>query len=133
MNRNKKHPGINMNKKLPILHKKDDIITSKAEQAVLSVLPVDQKTLQKTMKFLEPKNLKRIAIAVVGGSALVSIVTSIGHDRIYRAAVSHEVKKQLDPVMKKLNELEAQNTALYRQNKELTKLLMKNEEAKIKK
>ena len=133
MNRNKKHPGINMNKKLPILHKKDDIITSKAEQAVLSVLPVDQKTLQKTMKFLEPKNLKRIALAVVGGSALVSIVTSIGHDRIYRAAVSHEVKKQLDPVMKKLNELEAQNTALYRQNKELTKLLMKNEEAKIKK
>ena len=122
-----------MNKKLPILHRKDDIITSKAEQAVLSVLPVDQKTLQKTMKFLEPKNLKRIAIAVVGGSALVSIVTSIGHDRIYRAAVSHEVKKQLDPVMKKLNELEAQNMALYRQNKELTKLLMKNEEAKIKK
>ena len=122
-----------MNKKLPILHRKDDIITSKAEQAVLSVLPVDQKTLQKTMKFLEPKNLKRIAFAVVGGSALVSIVTSIGHDRIYRAAVSHEVKKQLDPVMKKLNELEAQNIALYRQNKELTKLLMKNEEVKMKK
>jgi hypothetical protein len=47
--------------------------------------------------------------------------------------VSHEVKKQLDPVMKKLNELEAQNMALYRQNKELMKLLMKNEEAKIKK
>lgn len=115
-----------MNKKLLMKNREKDIISAKAEQAVLNVLPVDQKTLQRTAKILEPKNLKRIGIAVVGGSALISIITSFGHDRINRAAMSHEVKKQLVPVMNKLNELEALNVSLLQQNKELMALVMKD-------
>ena len=98
-------------------------LTSRTGQAVLQMLPVDQKTVQRAAKILEPKNLKRIAIAAVGGSVLVSTLTSLAHDRIYKAAVAHEMKKQLEPLKKKLNELEAQNAVLYQQNKELMELL----------
>ena len=109
-----------MENPLPVLMKKNsDVIAEKAGQMLLEKLPVDQKLVQRTVKLLEPKNLKRIAIAAVGGSVLISIVSSIGHDRVYRAAVSHEMKKQLEPLRKKLDDLEAQNVALWQQNEEL--------------
>ena len=88
-------------------------IASRAEQAMIERLPVDQKTLRMIGKVLEPKNLKRIGIAAVGGSVLVSIVSSLGRDRINRAETARELRK------KKLDDLEAQNTVLWQQNEEL--------------
>lgn len=99
--------------------KKDRTLASKAEKAVLEMMPVDQKTMRRLQKILEPKMLKRIAIGAVGGSVLISIVSSLGHDRIYQAAVAREMKKQLEPLRKKLDDLEAQNVALWQQNEEL--------------
>ena len=94
-------------------------IASRAEQAMIERLPVDQKTLRMIGKVLEPKNLKRIGIAAVGGSVLVSIVSSLGRDRINRAETARELRKQLTPLQKKLDDLEAQNTVLWQQNEEL--------------
>ena len=107
---------------LPVISKKKTL-SNMAEQAVIDMLPVDQKTLQRAVKILEPKNLKLIVLATVGGTALISVLTTIGRDSVYKAAVAHEMKKQLEPLKKKLNELEAQNTVLYQQNKELSEMI----------
>ena len=71
----------------------------------LRPLPVDITKLQRAAKYLEPKRIKRIAVIAVGGSAALSLLGSIGHDRIYRAAVAREMKKQLEPIRKQLDEL----------------------------
>ena len=102
-----------------LLQEHSSRITAKTEEAVLNMLPVDQKTLRIIGKVVEPKNLKRIAIAAIGGSALISIGTAIGHDRLYRLTVANEMKKQLEPLQKKLEALEAQNAALLEQNQKL--------------
>ena len=105
----------------------NNIVAARAEQAMIDMLPVDQKTLRIMGKILEPKNLKRIGIAAVGGSVLISLVSSLGRDRINRAETARELKKQLLPLQKKLDELEAQNAALWRQNEELKEQLAKLE------
>ena len=110
-----------------IVDRNSDILLAKAEQALLDRLPMNQKTMQRLGKLLEPKNLKRIAIGAVCGTALISVVTSLGHDRMYQAAVGREMKKQLEPLRKKLDELEAQNVALWQQNEELKAQLQKME------
>ena len=94
-------------------------ITARAEQAMLDRIPVDQKTLRIIGKTLEPKNLKRIGIAAVGGSLLISMISTLGRDRLNRAETARELKKQLMPLQKKLDDLEAQNAALWQQNEEL--------------
>lgn len=102
-------------------------LASRTEKALLQMIPVDQKTIKILEKILQPKNLKRIGIAAVGGSVLISVVTSLAHDRMYKSAVAHEMKKQLEPLRKKLNELEAQNAVLYQQNQELMKEIRSKE------
>ncbi len=116
-----------MKKSLPVLSNKKNVLSAQAEQMILEKLPVDQKTLRLVTKVLEPKNLKRLAIAAVGGSFLVSFVSSASQNRIYQAMVAREMKKQLDPLRKKLDELEAQNAALWEQNRELLKEMKKKE------
>ena len=97
----------------------ENIITARAEQALLDKLPVDQRTLHLVGKILEPKNLKRIGLAAIGGSVLISLVSSISHDKVYQAAVAREIKKQIAPLEHKLEELKMQNAVLLQQNREL--------------
>lgn len=98
------------------------LFTSKAEKALTERLP-DQKALQLVGKLIEPKNLKRTAIAVVGGAAGLSVLRNIGETHMVRSAMRREMKKQLEPINKKLNELEEQNEQLKKQNEELQKKL----------
>ena len=105
----------------------NNIIAARAEKAIMESLPVDQKTLRIIGKVLEPQNLKRIGIAAVGGSVLVSLVSSLGRDRINRIETARELRKELMPIQKKLDELEAQNTVLWQQNEELKLQLAKLE------
>ena len=102
-------------------------ITARAEQAMLDRIPVDQRTLRIIGKTLEPKNLKRIGIAAVGGSLLISMISTFGRDRLNRAETARELKKQLMPLQKKLDDLEAQNAALWQQNEELKSQLVRIE------
>ena len=103
----------------------NNIIAARAEKAIIESLPIDQKTLRVIGKVLEPGNLKRIGIAAVGGSLLISLISSLGRDRINRVETARELKKQLAPLQKKLTDLEAQNTALWQQNEELKSQLAK--------
>ena len=105
----------------------NNVLAARAEQAIIDNLPVDRRTLRIIGKVLEPQNLKRIGIAAVGGSVLISIVSALGRDRINRAGTAAELKKQLKPVQQKLNELEAQNAVLLQQNEDLKLQLAKLE------
>lgn len=99
--------------------KAQQILMTRAEQALMEQLPLDQKKLRLAAKLLEPKNLKRLGIAAVGGTLGLSALGSIGRTRLYRAAMARELKKQLAPISKKLDALEKQNEELRRQNEEL--------------
>ena len=102
-----------------ILNMKKNNLTAQAEQMLWDSLPVEKKTLQRAVKLLEPKNLKLLGAAAVGGTALLSLVGSLGRMGAIRGAVAKELKKQLEPVNRKLDELEKQNEELKRQNEEL--------------
>ena len=100
-------------------------IAAQARQALLQELPVEEKTLRRVSRLMEPKNLKRLGIAVLCGSVTVSVLGSAGHMRMYRSAMARELRRQLEPVNKKLDELERQNEELRRQNDQLQKRLEK--------
>ena len=94
-------------------------LAAKAEQALAQQLPVEQKTLRRVGRMMEPKNIKRFATVVVVGAVSLSLLNRISEMRMYRRAMARELKKQLEPMNKKLDELEAQNEELKRQNAEL--------------
>lgn len=102
-------------------------LAERAGQALLAQLPIDQKALQRAAKLLEPQTLKRLALAAAGTAAVVSLAASIGHDRLYQAAVGREIRKQLSPIQKQLDEMQAQNEALLRQNEALRQKLSEQE------
>ena len=83
----------------------------------------DQKLLRFVLSNVNAANLKRLAAVAVAGGVAVSLVGNWLHNRVYRAAVARELKKQLAPVNKKLDELERQNEELKKQNEQLKKQL----------
>lgn len=89
----------------------------------LQQLPVEEKTLRRVSWLMDSKHLKLLGVAAVGGTVLISLLSSMSRMRAYRMAMARELKKQLDPVNKKLNELEKQNEELKEQNEQLQKQL----------
>ncbi len=98
-------------------------LVSRAEEALVSKLPVDEKALRRVGNLMEPKNIKRAAIAVVGGSAALSLLGNIWETHVYRRAMAKELKKQLEPIKKQLSAIEVQNAELKKQNEQLRKRL----------
>ena len=103
--------------------KTKNALTVRAEQALIQQLPIEEKTLRRVRKMMDPGNIKRLAIAAAGGSLAFSVLGSIGRTRVFRLETQRELKKQLDPIIKKLDELERQNEELRQQNEALQKSL----------
>ena len=89
---------------------------ARAGEAILQQLPVEEKTLRRVGWLMEPKHLKQLGFAAVAGTAAFSVIGSMSRMSAYRLAVARELKKQLEPVYEKLEELEEQNAELLRQN-----------------
>ena len=103
-------------------HAKNKFAT-RAGEAILQQLPVEEKTLRRVGWLMEPKHLKQLGFAAVAGTAAFSVIGSMSRMSAYRLAVARELKKQLDPVNRKLNELERQNEELKAQNEKLQEQL----------
>ncbi len=103
--------------------KTQQILMSRAGEALLEQLPVDEKHLRRIAKLMDPKTLKRLGILTAGGMISLSFLGNIGQMRLYRAAMAKELRKQLAPVNKKLEALEKQNEELRLQNEQLRKQL----------
>lgn len=98
-----------------LLEKKaKNALAVRAEQALAEQLPVDQKTLRVIGWLVKPTNLKKVGIGAIGCAAAVFMLKSANQMRCYRAAMGKELKKQLEPINRKLDELEAQNEELRR-------------------
>ena len=110
-------------KKTSVIPAAKTAIAVRAGKAVLDQLPVDQKKLKLAATLLEKKNLKRLGVVAVSGAAALSLAGSALQARMTRAALRKELKRQLAPVNKKLDELEEQNKELRRQNEELRRQL----------
>ena len=110
-------------KKSPAIPAVKTALAVRAGKAVLEQLPVDQKKLKLAAALLEKKNLKRLGVVAASGVAALSLGSSMLQARLTRAALRRELKRQLAPVNKKLDELEEQNKELRRQNEELRRQL----------
>ena len=64
------------------------------------------------MHLLRKVNVKKVGIAAGGAAVVLSAVTLTGRYTFYKGIVSGELKRQLAPVNKKLDELKAQNAEL---------------------
>lgn len=64
------------------------------------------------MRLLRKVDIKKIGIAAGGAAVVLSAVSLTGRYTFYKGIVSVELKRQLAPVNKKLDELKAQNAEL---------------------
>lgn len=64
------------------------------------------------MRLLRKVNVKKVGIAAGGAAVVLSAVSLTGRYTFYKGIVSGELKRQLAPVNKKLEELKAQNAEL---------------------
>lgn len=64
------------------------------------------------MHILRKVDIKKVGIAAGGAAVVLSAVSLTGRYTFYKGIVSGELKRQLAPVNKKLDELKAQNAEL---------------------
>ena len=64
------------------------------------------------MRLLRKVDIKKVCIAAGGAAVVLSAVSLTGRYTFYKGIVSGELKRQLAPVNKKLDELKAQNAEL---------------------
>ncbi len=64
------------------------------------------------MRLLRKVDIKKVGIAAGGAAVVLSAVSLTGRYTFYKGIVSGELKRQLAPVNKKLEELKAQNAEL---------------------
>lgn len=64
------------------------------------------------MRLLRKVDIKKVGIAAGGAAVVLSAVSLTGRYTFYKGIVSDELKRQLAPVNKKLDELKAQNAEL---------------------
>ena len=72
------------------------------------------------MRLLRKVDIKKIGIAAGGAAVVLSAVSLTGRYTFYKGIVSGELKRQLAPVNKKLDELKAQNAELKAEVERLT-------------
>lgn len=83
---------------------------------------LNKRTVVQVMRKVD---LKKVGIVAGGAAVVMSAVSLTGRYTFYKGIVSSELKRQLAPVNKKLDELKAQNEAL---KKELDEMKAQNEE-----
>lgn len=79
------------------------------------------------MHLLRKVDVKKIGIAAGGAAVVLSAVSLTGRYTFYKGIVSSELKRQLSPVNKKLDELKAQNAELKAEVERLSAQQCENE------
>ena len=79
------------------------------------------------MHLLRKVDVKKVGIAAGGAAVVLSAVSLTGRYTFYKGIVSGELKRQLAPVNKKLDELKAQNAELKAEVERLSAQQCENE------
>ena len=100
-----------------------NLIADKIKQTWEEQTYEENKNLGIISQLLNPGNLKRLGIIAIVGMLIFSLIKRWSEIHTYRAAISAEMKKQLEPVKEKLDELQEQNEELRRQNEQIQEQL----------
>ena len=96
-----------------------DSLTVAARQAIAEQIPGGTRTLRLIKRLATAENLKRLAIALLGGTILFAWLRRLGEKWTFRMELRKELEKQLAPINEKLEKLEEQNDELMNQNEQL--------------
>ena len=83
----------------------------------IEVAPLPGKKLPAAVNTLRKLDVKKVGL-IAGGTAVVSVAGRYG---IYRGAVAAELKRQLAPLHRKLDQLQAENRMLRAELEQLKK------------
>lgn len=78
----------------------------------LEILQTGKINKRTVMHLMRKVDIKKVGIAAGGAAVVLSAVSLTGRYTFYKGIVSGELKRQLAPVNKKLDELKAQNAEL---------------------
>lgn len=103
--------------------KNNNLLALKAQQLLAEQLPGGELTVNVIKTLMKPENLKRLAVALIGGTILLRWLRNLSEKHAFRAEIRKELEKQLEPIHEKLEALEEQNEELLRQNERLQESL----------
>lgn len=78
----------------------------------LEILQTGKINKRTVMHLMRKVDIKKVGIAAGGAAVVLSAVSLTGRYTFYKGIVSGELRRQLAPVNKKLDELKAQNAEL---------------------
>lgn len=87
----------------------------------IEVAPLPGKKLPAAVNTLRKLDVKKVGLIVGGTAAVLTVVSVAGRYGIYRGAVAAELKRQLAPLHRKLDQLQAENRMLRAELEQLKK------------
>lgn len=78
----------------------------------LELLQPGKLNKRNVMRLMRKVDIKKVGIVAGGAAAALSVMSLTGRYTFYKGIVAGELKRQLTPVNKKLDELKAQNAEL---------------------
>lgn len=78
----------------------------------LELLQPGKLNKRNVMRLMRKVDIKKVGIVAGGAAAVLSVMSLTGRYTFYKGIVAGELKRQLTPVNKKLDELKAQNAEL---------------------
>lgn len=108
----KNHSGVDIMKKNS-KHGTTVVIEAQAEElSPLELLQPGKLNKRNVMRLVRRVDIKKLGLVAGGTAVVLSAVSLTGRYTFYKGIVSGELKRQLTPVNKKLDELKAQNAEL---------------------
>lgn len=78
----------------------------------LELLQPGKLNKRNVMRLMRKVDIKKVGVVAGGAAAVLSVMSLTGRYTFYKGIVAGELKRQLTPVNKKLDELKAQNAEL---------------------
>ena len=78
----------------------------------LDLLQPGKLNKRNVMRLMRKVDIKKVGVVAGGAAAVLSVMSLTGRYTFYKGIVAGELKRQLTPVNKKLDELKAQNAKL---------------------
>lgn len=95
-------------------HSKNTVVVEPQPEDIspLELLQPGKLNKRNVMRLMRKVDIKKVGIVAGGAAAALSVMSLTGRYTFYKSIVAGELKRQLTPVNKKLDELKAQNAEL---------------------
>lgn len=96
----------------PFIRRDDQTQTSSENLKVLDLVRTGRLDKQTALRLLHRVDVKKAGLIAVGAAAVLTTAGLVSRYGFYRGVVAKELKKQLAPVNRKLEDLQAENEKL---------------------